>query len=269
MSELNDDLGAALRLEPEGEHTFVAQVPAGWEQGRGTFGGLVLALLERALERTEPEADRVLRSLSGEILAPVVAGPARLEVEVLRRGNGLTSAAARLRQEGELRAHASALFARTRLLDREHLYLAPPQPLPWAQVTVAPVEPPLGPPFARAFEFRPTGPLPFSGSGEALVEGWVRLHRRPAQLGTAELLAYIDAYWPVAFALEEAPRPMATVAFTYQRCLDPSTLAPEEPLFLRSRGQASHQGFATELRELWTGDGRLVALNPQTFAIIR
>jgi hypothetical protein len=181
----------------------------------------------------------------------------------------MTSIAAKLRQDGELRAHGSALFAKTRVVDREMSYVEPPPMTAWAEVPALEVPPEFAPPFIRAFDVRPSSPLPFSGSKEPIVEGWVRLRKPPATFGAAELIAYADAYWPVAFQLEEMPRPMVTVAFTFERCIDPATLPAGEPLYYRSRGRSNHQGFFVEMRELWTAAGRLVALNPQTFAIVR
>ena len=46
------------------------------------------------------------------------------------------------------------------------------------------------------------------------------------------------------------------------------SLPPDEPLRYRARMAALHEGFFVELRELWHGD-RVVALNQQTFAILR
>jgi acyl-CoA thioesterase len=263
-----EELSVALQLEQAGEHVFSSHVPDGWQQGRGAFGGLVLGLLAEAIQRSEPEAERMLRTLSGEILAPVVPGPVEITVEVIRRGNGLSSFVARLRQDQELRAHASAILAKKRIADRERLSLSPPSLPDWKSVEVVPPSP-LMPPFARGFEFRPVGMLPFAGTTESVMTGWVRARKPPARLGPTEVLALIDAYWPVAMIQETAPRPMATVSFTFQLHIDPSRLDPQVPLRHRATQQVSHDGYSAEHRELWTADGELVALNPQIFVIIR
>jgi hypothetical protein len=46
-------------------------------------------------------------------------------------------------------------------------------------------------------------------------------------------------------------------------------LDPEAPFSFRSRAVAEAEGYTVEMRELWGEDGRLVALNQQTIAIIR
>src|SRR4051812_16916829 len=102
-----DDLDAALAVTrtPTGEkNVFRLQVLPGWEQGRGAFGGLVLGALTRAIVACESETDRVLRSLSGAITAPVVVGDADVHVTELRRGNAMSTYDAQLVQEGEVRA---------------------------------------------------------------------------------------------------------------------------------------------------------------------
>lgn len=269
MAEFDIDLAAALAVTHEDATRFRAHIASGWQQGRGAFGGLVLGLLTRAMEEVEADAARPLRTLSGEIGAPVLVGEVAIDVEVLRKGSGITSLHARLRQEGEVRAHASAIFARERITDREFLGLTPPALPKPEEVEVLPVGPPFGPDFGPAFEFRATGPMPFSGSPEMRAGGYIRAHKPPAQLRAAEVVALADAWWPVALSREEAPRPMATLTFGLQLALDPATLDPAQPLVHRAHARFATGGYVAELRELWTLDGRLVALNPQTFAIIR
>lgn len=264
-----DDLAQALTVEQRSPTTFHADVPDGWQQGRGAFGGLVLGLLVRAMEQVDPEPDRTLRTLTAELVAPVLPGAATLSVEVLRKGNGLTSLAARLTQAAGVLAHATANLAKGRPRDRDGVDLEPPRPPPWESVEVAPVGPPFGPEFAHAFEYRPTGFLPFSSGPRAGAEGWLRATVPLTRFGGPELVAHSDAWWPVVFARESAPRPMATVAFSWQACVDPATLDPALPLFHRARLLGAHDGYSMELRELWTPDGRLAALNPQTFALLR
>ena len=78
-----------------------------------------------------------------------------------------------------------------------------------------------------------------------------------------------DAYWPSTYATASAPRPMATVTFTLQLTERALSLDATAPLFYRARSVAHSAGYVSELRELWTADGELVALNPQTFVIIK
>jgi hypothetical protein len=254
-------------ITPVSPGSFQVELPAGWAQGRGLFGGLVVAVLTRALEHDAD--DRPLRSLTAEICGPVQPGPAELRVETLRAGNAVTTATARLVQGGEVQAHAVGVLGRARVADRDRVALVAPAPPPWRDVATMPIRAPLGPEFAQFFEFRPTGPLPFSGGAEAVVAGWVKPQSAGERRDAAYLAACIDAHWPTLFSIESAPRPMATIAFTFQPFARFDGLAPEAPVFHRSRLVAAEDGYVVEDRELWGEDGRLLALNQQTFVVIK
>jgi len=264
-----DDFTLATQVSPDGDGRYVATIPDGWQQGRGAFGGLVLGALARAMLRAEPDAGRALRSLSGEIVGPVLPGPADIAVKALRRSNAVSTWEAWLSQGPELLARASAVMGLPRSSDRDGTELPPPSMgAPWEGVDVIPIGPPMGPHFARMYEFRSTGPWPFSGADRPEASGWVRL-RKPVPLGVPEVIGLMDSWWPATFALELSPRPMATVAFTLQLLADPASLDPARPLYYRSYAAASRQGFVVEKRELWTPQGELVAMNQQTFVIIK
>ncbi|HEU4539406.1 MAG TPA: thioesterase family protein, partial [Polyangiaceae bacterium] len=229
-----------------------------------------LGTLARAMEASEPEPDRTLRSLTGELFAPVLPGPTDVRVEVLRRGSGVSSYDARLLQGGELLARASATFGRPRR-DRRRWH-PPDPPTPgrqgdWSATPPLDVQPPVGPAFARFFEYRLTGPAPFGGT-EPISAGWVRPRRPLASWGGPELVALADAWWPATYSIEPAPRPTATLSYALELAWDGTPLPTDRPLFYRARSVAACDGFVVELRELWTADGQALAFNQQTFVLI-
>lgn len=257
------------RIEATGPDRFAATVPDGWQQGRGAFGGLVVAYLVRAVEAANPGAGQRLRSLTAELCGPTQPGPVELHTEVLRQGSGTAVVAVRLKQEGAIQAHATAVFGRDRASDCDTCELRPPEQPGWRAIPKAPVGPPHGPEFTRFFEFRTQGPLPFTGEAGKVSTGWIA----PANPGLAIDCAYVvgcaDAWWPVLFTGAKGPRPMATIAFTIEFLLDPAELPLGPPLQFAAQSIAVAQGHAVEFRELWSEDGRLVALNQQTIAVIR
>lgn len=248
-----------------GSDDFTAHCPDHWQQGRGLYGGLVTALLVRALEAAAP--GRALRSLTSELCGPVQPGPARLRVESLRVGSGMSTLAVRLDQGGEVLAHAVGVLGEPRGRTEDTMALPAVSPPPWDALELLPVGPPLGPVFAPFFEYR-SASLPFSG-GPPVVEGWIRMKNPGAARDAAFLAGCIDAYWPTEYILFTAPRPMATVAFTFQPLGDCVGLDPQAPLWFRAKLGASRDGFAVEFRELWGHDGRLLALNQQTICTIK
>jgi hypothetical protein len=249
---------------------FRARIPDAWQQGRGAFGGLVLGTLLRAMEQSQADPARSVRALNGEICAAALPGEADIRVELLRRGERVTYLDAQLRQQGQVMARASAVFACSRDDVVAPTLPAPvaPAPPPWQSVAPVPVQPPFGPAFARFYEYRSTGPLPFTGGVEPVAAGWIREQSPPGRLDAPALIGRLDAWWPALFSVCSQPRASATVAFTAELLCDPATLPATEPLFYRAHVAAMSDWMFTEFRELWH-QGRRVAMNQQTFALLR
>jgi hypothetical protein len=266
-----DDFASATRIERLGPGRFQARIADGWQQGRGAFGGLVLGTLARAMLADEPQSDRALRTLAGDLCGPVLPGEAEIVTRVLRRGSNQTNVSAELRQGGEVLALASAVLSAPRLqpsLPRS-LPLGAAPPSDWRALPVVEVAPPLFPAFAQHYEYRSLGP-PFGPTAEAHAAGFVREREPvgPRRLDAPALIARLDAWWPTLFLVEGRPRPMATVSFLAEILADTASLPSTEPLHYRARLAGHYEGFCVELRELWHGE-QLVALNQQTFAVIK
>ncbi len=262
------NLSELLRPRRDGPGRFLFDVPDGWQQGRGAFGGLVVGALVRALE-AEIEPERTLRSLSAELVGPLLPGPAELRTEVLRTGRTVSTIAIRAVQGDGVQAHAVGVFGGPRVSEFDRLRLERPAAPPWKDVEIVPVGPPVGAVFGPHFEFRSAAALPLSGGApEAL--GYIRPKDPGPDRGAAYVAACIDAFWPTLWVELPMPRPMATVGYTLQLAADLSGLDPASPLLFRSTCLAIHDGYLLEQRELWRpDDGRLVALNAQTFVVIK
>jgi len=267
-----------LRLD---DGLFEADVPDGWQQGRGAFGGLVFGILVRAACASEPDPVRVLRSFSSDIAGPVLPGPARVRVRVLRRGKTLTNLQAELEQAGAVVAVCTLTLSGPRHIESAaapSLEVPPDAQRSWREVPVTLVGPPFGPVFAPHYEYRNLGPLPLSGGTEAISAGFVR--ENPAardsthdttvaasrELDAPAITALLDTYWPALFPISARPFAMTTVSFASQY-LSSAGLPADEPLFFRARAHVQSEGYCVEFRELWSRE-RLVALNQQTFAIL-
>lgn len=237
-------------------------VPTGWNQGRGLYGGLVVAVLARAIEDRIGDPARRMRSLTAEIPGAVEPGPAEITVEILRAGNSVTTARAALVQGGETRAHAVAICAARRGADVAwNDYVAPKVP-DWHAVPPLPHGPRF-PEFAEHFDHRVVEGLPGSG-GAARSVGWVSTTEPVAIRDAGFVAAMIDVWYPAAMT-RMAMRPMATIAFTIEFLAAPG----DGPWMYRAVVPVCGDGYFVETRELWTASGELVALNHQTFAIIK
>jgi hypothetical protein len=252
-----------------GPGIFEAGLPDGWQQGRGAFGGLVYGILARAMEAELAESTRRLQTLSGDIAGPVLPGAATIQVEVLRRGAKQSNLHARLSQAGHVLAVASGVFCAPRAVQMPALRaVESPDRAAWDQLEILPVEPPMGPDFAVAYEYRQAGPAPLSGSRDAETAGYVRERAVPARRDAPSVIGLLDAWWPTLWSIVTEPRPVATTSFLAEILLDPTRLDPIERLFHEGRMAGQGDGFFVELRALWCGDV-CVAMNQQTFAVLR
>jgi acyl-CoA thioesterase len=268
------DFDQLVAPTPLGPGRFSIDVPDGWQQGRGAFGGLVLAIMARAAEVTAADPSRVLRSLSAQIVGPVQPGATEVTAEVLRAGSSVTSMSVRMVQADQLVAHAAVVLGRWRPTYAAATTLTAPEPPSWRDPANSHLQlsERLPPTFAIHLEYWPTTPLPYSGADAAAAlqtAGWVRLRRPGRARDAAFVLALIDAYWPGLLTDARQPRAAATLTFSLETMSDLEGLDPDAPLFYRARMLGGRDGYAVEARELWGEDGRLVALNQQIFAVMK
>jgi acyl-CoA thioesterase len=254
------------------ERGFALDVRPGWRQGRGAFGGLVVGALIKAIELEVGDPARKVRSVTAEIPGPVEAGTVDVAVEALRIGKNVSTVRAALSQAGEVRTHAVAIVAADRQAAggqdaattwNEHRR---PDAAAWTTIAALPGSP--GPEFAQHFEYRIIEGIPMSG-GAARCLGWVRPRDPGPDRGASYIAAMIDAWWPAALVRFPAMRPMATIAFTLDIVGGTDGLDPGAPLLYRSVAPVCTNGYCLETRELWSEDGRLVAINHQTFVVIQ
>lgn len=260
---------AATALAPHGDGRFGWSVPDGWQQGRGAWGGLVVAALVRAAEATEPDPARTVRSISAQLVAPAVVGEHRVSVRAIRVGSAMSTWGLHLEDDqGQTAAEAVIITGspRTRDADDHHRWGSIAMPDAPAADGVARV--PGGPPFpvfTQHAEIRPITGLPFAG-GPAESMGWIGYDVPPTP-SAAALLALVDAWWPASLPLLTAMPRVATVSFAANLLADPASIAHGALLLSHSFVSAASEGFTSEQRRLWTADGRLVVDNLQSIVI--
>jgi acyl-CoA thioesterase len=258
------DLDTLLNVTAAGDGVFRCDVPDGWQQGRGAYGGLAFGWLVRACGAADP--DRPVRSLSVQLTAPVMPGTAEVRVETLRRGTGMSHVAARLVQDGETAAMAVGTLGLPRVpvtYDGMPRPEAPPASsvpaIPWTDAF---------PPFARHYEFRPClGHLPWSGAPAAYTGGWVAARDPGARRDAAVVAALLDVWWPGYLVRARRPHIMATVTALLQFTADGGD--PAAPALVAVRSEAAADGYTVEDRTLWDAGGRLLGLCRQTMAVLK
>jgi acyl-CoA thioesterase len=250
-------------VAPLGDGRYATTIAPDWSTPRGPNGGYVAALLLRALTAEVDDPARAPRSLTCHYLRPPAIGEAEVHVTVERAGRSLTTLTARLVQDDRPVTLAIAAFATE--FPTLGAYASPaPEAPDWQSVEVTPPHAE-APSIAQRIEARPVFGAPlFSGAGEALGGGWLRL-AEPRAADAIAVALYTDAWtpspWP-RFA-ELTPAPTVDLTIHFRRRLPVEGLDPAAPLLGRFQSTTAHDGFFEEDGALWTPDGTLVAQSRQ------
>jgi hypothetical protein len=254
--------------------TYDARFSAGWHNGIGICGGMVMATVGRALgveltahgSRSAP-ADPC--AISAQFLSPATAGPATVHTSVLRRGRGLSTGSAsvvQLDDDGVAVERLRALAACGDLDTAELGAGASPPDLPAPErcigLEMAPPAILRGSPMLDRVEHRldPASVRHLCGapSGRGRIQGWLRLPggHEPDPL---TLLLAVDSLPLVSFNAGETSDAVAAVELTaYVR-------GRPAPGWLR----LSHvvrdcgEGYVEQDSEVWDSADRMVAQSRQ------
>lgn len=245
-----------------GDGAYEASVAPHWFIARGPNGGLVAALVLRAMQEELGETTRVARSLTIHYLRPPREGATRIETTVERRGTSVATLTARMLQDNRPVAIAVGAFS-------------PPWPGPeYKGVTMPDVPPPEKieplddrrfPEFMSNYDMRwAIGPPPFSGSSDAVAGGWVRT-AAPRAADAVFVAAAADSFPPPIFATLATPAAAPTIDLTihFREVLPLEGAAPEDHVLAVFRTKLAHGGFFDEEGEIWSRDGRLLAQSRQ------
>jgi acyl-CoA thioesterase len=254
----------ATRAEPLGDSRYAGTMDAGWFGPPGPNGGVIAALILRAMRAEIAAPDRLPRSLTLHYLRPPAEGDVEVEVAIERSGRSATTCSARMYQGDRLATIALCVLT-SDYEGMESWEPAPPAAPPPSDVPELSI-PGTPPPMFARLETRPAfGSTPFSGGPEAVTGGWLRT--RDGDLLGPELVAlYTDAWWPAPFSRLDAPSMAPTLELTIHFRAKPSP--GDEYALVHFRSEASIDGLFEEQGEVWSGDGRLLAQSRQ-LALLR
>ena len=197
---------SATTLEPTGDGTYRWQVPDGWQQGRGAWGGLAIGAMVRAVGQVEPDASRSVRSISLQMTSPAYVGIHMVSVRPARLGSRLSTWSVEVASEsGEQVASAQVVTgtARPTSAGRDESAWSPltaPSAPAASSVPASPTPPPF-PTFTRHCEYRVITGAPLHG-GPAETLGWISL-TSPPTWSDAVVLALSDAWYSVALVSQQ------------------------------------------------------------------
>jgi len=251
-----------------GPGAFDGEIASHWWVGRGPNGGYIAAIVLRALTETVEDPARSARSITVHFLSRPEPRAVRLECMIERSGRSVTTASARMLQDGRLVALALAAFS-----------------VPWpgaeyADATMPSVPPPedvepVGrdvplPDFVANFDMRWTlGAPPGSSAGQALAGGWLRF-AEPHPVDHLAAAAYLDAWVPSIFSRLGRPVAAPTIDLTvhFRAPLPPAGASPEDHVLAVFRSTTAREGFWEEDGELWSRDGVLLAQSRQLALVL-
>ncbi len=235
-----------------------------------------------AAQLVDPRPQMAVRTMSAQLVAPVLVGRMHVAVEELRRGSATNTLEVRCHNEaGELLAHGVVVLGAARTGDGMPdgpgwLAVRPPAELAAGPDAVPEVRmgPPHAPDFTAHLEMRPITGIPYSGADSDETRGWIRPRGPVERVDAAVVTALADAWWVSVMARLDRPRPAATVGFSLDLPSDPSCLLRDaegrmEALFHRGHSVTARDGFTIEVRELWTQTGQLLSWNTQTVVVIK
>ena len=246
------------RGDGTGSGVYDAEIAPGWDIGGNANGGYLMALAATAMTDA---VGRPPLSLTAHYLLPGKVGPCEIDVDVLRAGRRMATAAARLRTNGDAAISLLGTFGELGPSVAVMTDGAPP-PLPPFDECVS-----SGPPVESGFmdrvdvRIRPgdAGFREGRPSGIAEIAGWFEFaDRHPVDaLG---LLLVADAFAPVCFNRPEFPLGWAP---TLELTVHVRGVPAPGRLRCVFRSRFMQNGMFEEDGEMWDSAGHLVAQSRQ------
>jgi acyl-CoA thioesterase len=246
----------------------VVDIPAGWTQGRATFGGLVAAILYARIDALI-EDERVLRSATVSFVGPVAPGPASVRAELLRHGKSVTQAEARIVQNGEVVAVMLASLGAPR---ESVIAVGAAEPAPAFKspetAQALPYIPGVTPEFTQHIDFRYAhGDFPFSGSALPELGGWMRLKESRGPVDILDLFMLVDAWPPALLPMVKGVAPGSSMTWTLEPLSLPKNKTANSWWQYKAVTDFAKDGYGNCAARIWDDEGNLVALSRQTVVV--
>lgn len=246
------------------------RLAAGWGQGRATYGGVVAGVMLAALRgRLEGASQGLpLRSMTVSFVAPATAGPADLDVSVLRAGSSVTQGQVTMRQDGAvvavLLASLGAERASTVSVAPSAAYPVLPSP---DETTALPHVPGVTPDFFAHVDLRlADGGMPYTTASTSHMLGWMRFREPTPTFGEEHFVSLVDAWPPAVIQMLAQPRPASSLTWTLELVED-VTAEPDEFWAYEVRTDHAGHGYGHTHAHVWRPDGTLVAFSRQTVTV--
>jgi acyl-CoA thioesterase len=246
---------------------WTAVISGDWSQGRATFGGLVAALGNEAMRRLVP-ADRELRELETVFAGPTMAGPVRIEANILRVGKAVTIANARLFSAEKISASLTGIYGAAR---PAAISIAPSSPTDVSRAEDLP-EPMVpshlsGRSFLQHFDFRwAEGSRPFSGSSSSRTKVYIR-HKDRAALTESHFVALVDCIPSVVLQRMSTVAASSSLTWSLQLLRHDFSFAPAAWWRIDADVDCAADGYSCESSMILDPAGVPAAVSRQLVAV--
>ena len=260
----SSEFAAATAVQRTGDHSFTAELDAGWKVAGAVNGGYLLGVAGQALRSLNDGTPDPL-VISTYYLGPSREGPVDITTRVLREGRSTASYGIDLSQGGAPTISAMATMGNLGALPDDVATTATPPQLPPPEECISVAEASddfkKAAPIIDRFDMRldpaTAGFAVGEPSGRGLLQGWIRLGdgTDPDPLA---LLTFLDAFPPVMFDLGRFNWAPTMELTAHVRALP-------APGWVSARISTSNiaGGMFEEDCELWDSTGRLVAQSRQ------
>jgi acyl-CoA thioesterase len=259
-----DDETAVERID---EHRFKGRVNGAWNIGDNPNGGYLLSLTSRALQAAVDHPDPL--SITTHYLRPGLAeAECEIEVDVIRTGRTLSTARARLVQEGKARLEVLAAFSDLSVpagVDAEISMPKPALPDPEDCLQRSAETQGVQLPILDRLDTRldPACAVP-GGSDAAVMQGLIRFIDGRAP-DARSLLLFTDSFPPSPLPL------LGTIGWVPTLELTVHVRRRPAPGWITARFQTDdlHEGRMVETGALWDSTGQLVAQSRQIGLVMK
>lgn len=243
------------------------QLSDDWSQGRAGFGGLVAAVVYQSMLK-ELKDDRPVRSLQISFVGPVdVDAPLELKTEVLRQGKSVSQVLGRGVQNGQTLVTIVGSFGHAR---DSMIHVSDPN-LKFEEqadsIKSMPFIPNMTPNFTQFFDYKYCTKLPFTGSQDTYLKGFVRFKDEALNVDNAGLLALVDAWPPAPLPMLKKLAPASSLNWTIDFIKPQPDLSAGE--FCQYQADIIHaeNGYGFTRAKIWNSEGELIAISQQTVTI--
>ncbi len=240
-----------------------------WAQGRSVFGGLSAALILSHIEAKTGLTDKDLRTINAHFCGPIEADkPCLINCTLLSDGKSISQVQGQLIQDGKVKTLIMACFGAQRHSSIKVAGKSLNQVLPPEDALRMPFMTGLTPDFIQHMDIRFTSKnLPFTGSENGTLSGWMRFIDAPEYFSDAAVLALIDAWPPAVLGMLKQTAPASTVTWNIEFIQPRSDLKNTDFLYYECDVVLADRGYAHTEGKIYHPNGQLLALSRQLVAV--